>query len=89
MVSANDKFRAILVREDLRAVLLAQLPRDLQTRLTVTIETDAYHLGGKAKFRNPKTGQEWEATLGVADIEGIPVACVVPDWVINHLCIAA
>ena len=89
MASALDRFRAGMVRDDIRSMVLAQLPRDLQTKLSIRVKTDAYSLGGKVEITDPRNGASWEVVLGIVDIEGVPVACLLPDWLINHLCVAA
>lgn len=73
---------------DLRALITAQLPRTLQTRLSVAhIETDAYHLGGTVVLTDGK--QRWHSRLDATTIDGVQVACVLPAWFIDHLCATA
>ena len=73
---------------DLRTVIMAQLPRDLQGKLSLTLHTDAYRLAGIVEFTD-KRGGSWKTTLETTEIEGIPVACQLPAWFIDHLCLAA
>ena len=74
---------------DMRSIILAQLPRLLQTRVSITrIETDAYHLGGRVFFSDGGT-REWNVRLEPTMIDGVPVACALPAWFIDHLCASA
>ena len=74
----------------LRQMVMSQLPRLLQMKLSITsIETDAYHLGTHVVFTDPKTKREWDTRLELAEIDGALIACVLPPWFIDHLCASA
>lgn len=77
-----------MLASDMRALIVAQLPRDLQGRLSVIVDTDAYRVGGKVRLMDGKGGS-WEVRLLAMDIEGVPIACRMPDWFIDHLCLVA
>ena len=80
--------RASALSDDLAGMVRSQLPRALQDKLSVTIFSDAYHMGGVAVIRD-QNKREWRTRLEVVDIEGVPVACMLPQWMIDHLCLAA
>ena len=85
-VAITGNIRRVM-EADLRQVILAQLPRDLQTKLKVHVRSDAYHIGGVVYFQDAQ-GRTWNTPLETTDIDGVPVACVVPDHFITHLCAA-
>lgn len=68
---------------DLVVYVRDQLPRVLQEKMSVTVESDAYHLRTRAYFADGV--RKFECLLEMQDFGGRQIACKIPDSFLAHL----
>lgn len=75
------------LRADLAELVRQQLPPDLQNRLAIAVEGDAYRLSCSVTFR-AEDGRKWVYKLGHGELGGWVMACRLPDAAIAELCVS-
>ena len=77
---------SLVYHGDLIAYISSQLPRQVADKVQITVESDAFHLRTRARFRDDR-GRVHECQLEEEPFGSRRMACRIPEDFIAHLCV--